>query len=165
MPTISPAPVRKSVVVKAAPARAFRVFTDGIGRWWPASHTIAASPLASVVIEPRAGGRWFGVGKDGSECEWGRVLAWEPPARLLLAWQIGADWRFDPELVTEVEILFTPQGADATRVDLEHRLLERMGDKADSTRAAMDSPEGWGAILHLFGRAVDTTPQNKGVQA
>ena len=149
-PSFTPAPVRKSVVVKAPPARAFEVFTAGMGRWWPASHSIGASSLREVGMEPRAGGRWFERGEDGSECDWGRVLAWEPPTRLLLAWQIDAAWRHDPALVTEVEIRFAPEGEGTTRVELEHRDIERFGTGAEATRAALDSPGGWSGLLDAF---------------
>ena len=104
------APVRRAVTVKVSQARAFEVFTRNFGRWWPASHSIGKSPLRNAVIEPEIGGRWYEVGEDGSECEWGKVLAWDPPSRVLLAWQLGADWRFDANLVTEVEVRFTAQG-------------------------------------------------------
>src|SRR5215217_2296890 len=118
--TAGPAPVRKSLRVNASPARAFEVFTGGMGRCWPGNHSIGKSALRDAVVEPRAGGRWFERGEDGSECEWGRVLAWEQPSRLVLAWQIDAQWRFDPSFVTEVEIRFIPDG-DGTRLELEHR--------------------------------------------
>lgn len=94
-PRIAVAPVRKSILVKAPAGRAFEVFARRMGSWWPKSHSIGTSPQADVVIEPRAGGRWYERGADGSECDWGRVLAWEPPARLLLAWQLDATWTFD----------------------------------------------------------------------
>jgi uncharacterized protein YndB with AHSA1/START domain len=151
--TITPAPVRKAVQVRAAPARAFEVFTTGIARWWPATHKIGQAPLREAVLEPRAGGRWFERGEDGSECDWGRVLVWEPPAHLVLAWQIDAQWRFDPDLVTEVEVRFLPDGPGATRVELEHRHLERLGAGADAARAALDSPGGWGGLLEGFAAA------------
>ena len=100
-------------------------------------------------MEPRVGGRWFERGEDGSECEWGRVLAWEPPARLVLAWQVDAQWRFDPDFITEVEVRFIPEG-DATRVELEHRNIERFGAQAEATRSALDSPDGWSGLLERF---------------
>ena len=83
--TIKPATVRRSVTVAASPEQAFKVFTADIGRWWPSSHKIGATAFKSAIIEPRAGGRWFEVGEDGGECQWGNVLAWEPPSRLVLA--------------------------------------------------------------------------------
>ena len=152
---ISPAPVRRSVRVNAPPARAFEAFTAGIHRWWPASHSVGASPQRSVAIEPRAGDRWYETGEDGSECPWGHVLAWEPPGRVLLAWQIDARWKYDPELVTELEVRFTPDGADATRVDLEHRHLERFGDAAETVRGSLDSPGGWPGLLDLYAKAAE----------
>ncbi len=153
--TIAPAPVRQQVRVKAAPGRAFEVFTAGMGRWWKPSHSINASPLKDVVIEPSVGGRWFERGEDGRECEWGKVLAWEPPHRLVLAWQIGADWKYDPELMTEVEVRFAADGAGFTRVEFEHRKLERYGDVAAKVREFISSAGGWPALLEAFRNACE----------
>jgi uncharacterized protein YndB with AHSA1/START domain len=150
---IVPAPVRKSIVVKAAPERAFAVFTAGMGRWWKKEHHLGKSPLTDVVLEPREGGRWYEVNEDESTCEWGKVLAWEPPRRVLLAWQIDADWQYDPSFVTELEIRFTPDG-NRTRVDLEHRNLDRYGDKAESIRAMLDSSDGWDLGMAAYAAAV-----------
>jgi uncharacterized protein YndB with AHSA1/START domain len=149
MTTITVAPVRRSIRVKANPAKAFDVFTGGITRWWIKSHSINKSPQKEVVIEPRVGGRWYERGEDGSECPWGRVLAWEPPSRLVLAWQIDGRWQFNPDLVTEVEVRFVADGAE-TRVELEHRHLDRLGDAAEPSRAAFESPQGWGGLLERF---------------
>jgi uncharacterized protein YndB with AHSA1/START domain len=151
--TIQPAPVRRSVTVKASPARAFEVFTDGIGRWWPASHHVGAAAMKNAVIEPRAGGRWYEVGEDGSQCDWGKVLVWEPPSRLVLAWQLNGQFRYDPALITEVEIRFTAEG-EATRVDLEHRNLERFGAEAETVRGKVDGPNGWRTVLAHFADAI-----------
>ena len=151
--TIIAAPVRKSVRVSAPAERAFEVFTAGVGRWWPKSHHIGASDLETHVIEPKAGGRWYERGVDGVECEVGKVLVWEPPERLVLAWQLTADWKYDRDLVTEVEVRFIPDGAGATRVELEHRNLERYGDRADAFRRQIDSPDGWNGLLQLFAQA------------
>jgi uncharacterized protein YndB with AHSA1/START domain len=147
--TIKPAPVRKSVVVNASPERAFEVFTAGFNDWWPRSHSIGASPLDKAVIEPRDKGRWFGKLQDGSEAEWGDVLAWDPPSRVLLAWRIGADWQYHADLLTEVEVTFTLEGK-ATRVVLEHRHLERMGAEAEGMRAQFDSEGGWSGLLQMY---------------
>ncbi|HEY3918287.1 MAG TPA: SRPBCC family protein [Stellaceae bacterium] len=147
--TITPAPIRKSVRVKAAPARAFEIFTAGASRWWLKSFSISLtkSPIKDVIFEPRAGGRWFERGEDGSECSWGQVLAWEPPARLLLAWQINHEFKYDPALMTEVEVRFTPDGG-GTLVELEHRHIERMGQGATAMRGRFE--QGWGALIGSF---------------
>jgi uncharacterized protein YndB with AHSA1/START domain len=148
-PQIRPAPVRTSVHVNAAPDRAFDVFTNGIGRWWPKTHKIGDADLDRPVIEPREGGRWYQLGVDGSECEIGKVAVWDPPSRLLLIWQLTPDFTYDPTLITEVELLFTPEDG-GTRVELEHRYLERMGDKAETMRETVSGPGGWPALLQLF---------------
>ena len=146
---IRPAPVRKSVLVNAPPERAFEVFTAGIGRWWPKTHKIGKAELDRPIIEPRQGGRWYELDVDGSECEIGKVAVWGPPVRLLLIWQLTPEFAYDPDLVTEVEVLFTPE-RDGTRVDLEHRDLERLGDKAEAMRETVSGPGGWPALLQLF---------------
>lgn len=152
---IRPAPVRKVVLVKVAPQRAFEVFTAGFARWWPgASHHIGQAPYKTAVIEPRAGGRWYEIGEDGSQCPWGDVLAWEPPSRLLLAWRIGADWQYHADLETEVEVTFVADG-EGTRVTLEHRRLERMGEAAEGLRAQIDSEGGWTGIMALYAAEAD----------
>lgn len=152
---ISPAPVRKTLVVTAGIEQAFTVFTSKMGRWWPKSHSInKATALSDVIIEPKVQGRWYERGADGSECPWGYVIDWEPPRRLLLAWQISADWSYDPALVTELEIRFTAEGANTTRIDLEHRNLERYGDQADKVRASIDSDNGWPGLLKAYAEAI-----------
>jgi uncharacterized protein YndB with AHSA1/START domain len=156
---IGGAPIRKSVQVKAVPARAFEIFTADASRWWLRSHTInpTKSPIKDVIIEPREGGRWFERGEDGSECNWGKVLAWEPPidngnGRLLLAWQISAEFKYDPSLSTEVEIRFTP-AESGTLVELEHRQIERMGERGAGMRDAFT--RGWGLLLDSFAEHAD----------
>jgi uncharacterized protein YndB with AHSA1/START domain len=147
--TITMAPVRKSIRVKAARERAFEIFTQW--RWWPKEHSIlkSKSPQVSVTTEPRAGGRWFERGADGSECDWGKVLAWEPPARIAMTWQLNGRFEIDPNLHTEVEVRFVADGA-FTRIELEHRYLERAGDTAQLMRDAIVSPGGWGELLQRF---------------
>ncbi len=151
--TVSFAPVRKTIEVKAGQRHAFEVFTTG--SWWPKSHSIlkSRSPQKAVVIEPRPGGRWFERGEDGSECDWGKVLAWEPPSRLLLVWSLNGRFEYDPDLVTEVEVKFIPQAEGVTRVELEHRHLERAGETAEAMRSAIDAPDGWRGLLERFAAA------------
>jgi uncharacterized protein YndB with AHSA1/START domain len=153
-PTIVPAPVRKTVRVKAPPPRAFEIFTAGMGRWWMKSHSIGTSPQKDVVMEPRAGGRWYERGEDGSECPWGKVIAWEPPTRVLLAWQINGEWKYDADLVTELEVRFIPDGS-GTRVELEHRNLDRFGAVAEQVRGQLDAPGGWSGLLENFAKTTD----------
>ena len=142
--------VKKSVTVDVSAERAFKVFTERMGSWWPHQNSIGSAPIADVVIEPRVGGRWFERGDDGSESEWGKVLAWNPPSGLVLAWQINGEWAFDESLVTEVEVRFEEAEPGRTRVELEHRNLDRFGEAEEGIRAAFESPDGWGGILKMF---------------
>jgi len=146
-------PVRKEVVVEAPPERAFRVFTDKFDAWWPRDHHIGKVEMARAVLEPRAGGRWYEVGVDGSQCDWGKVLVWDPPKRLVMAWQLNHEWQYDPALVTELELRFTPVGPMQTRVELEHRNMERFGEHAAMMRDALGSAQGWMTHLTLFAKA------------
>jgi uncharacterized protein YndB with AHSA1/START domain len=147
------APVRKSVRVNASPERAFEVFTSGMVRWWLKSHSINKSPIKDIVLEPKEGGRWFERGEDGTECQWGKVLAWDPPSRLMLAWQITQAWTFDPNLMTEVDVRFIPDGG-GTRIELEHR-VDGFGDAAPQLFGILDSPNGWSALLGSFAGNLD----------
>src|SRR5579862_240603 len=94
-------PVQKQILVQISPERAFKVFTERMDLWWPKSHHIGKAPMKGTVLEPKEGGRWFEIGQDGSQCDWGKVLVWDPPRRLVLAWQISGHWQFDPLLLTE----------------------------------------------------------------
>jgi uncharacterized protein YndB with AHSA1/START domain len=152
--TIIPAPIRRNVHVGVSRERAFEIFTARIGHWWPKTHHIGAADLDTLVIEPRQGGRWYERGIDGSECEVGKVLLWDPPARLVLGWQLTPDFAFDPNLLTEVDVQFIAEGANATRVELEHRDLERFGERAEAMRQQIDGPSGWAGLLDLFARYV-----------
>lgn len=152
--TIELAPVRKTLSVKATPARAFEVFTARMTAWWPATHTILKSPFKEAVIEPFAGGRWYHIGQDGSSCETGSVRVWEPPHRLVLVWRLDAKWEYDPALDTEVEIRFIAEG-DRTRIAFEHRYIERMGAGAVEAHAGIDGPNGWSAILEDYRKFTD----------
>jgi uncharacterized protein YndB with AHSA1/START domain len=141
------APIVQTVTVAVAPRRAFELFTGRMGDWWLASHHIAEKPFVAIVIEPRAGGRWFERDADGGECPWGKVLVWDPPRRVLLAWQLKSDFSYDPDFVTELEIAFEPDG-NGTRVTLTHNDLHKFGDAAPRVVAGMN--EGWALLLGGF---------------
>ena len=146
------APVRKSLTVQASVALAFRVFTEEFDAWWPRTHHIGKAPMKKAIVEGRAGGRCYTEQTDGTECDWGTVLVWEPPNRLVMAWQIEGDWTYQPDVAkaSEVEVRFTAEPDGSTRVDLEHRHLERHGAGAAAMRTAVDSPNGWRGLLQLY---------------
>ena len=144
--------VRASVDVDAPIERAFEVFTDDIGSWWNADHHILQAELAEMVFEPRVGGHVYDRGVDGSECRWARVLAYEPPNRFVISWDVSAQWQLetDPAKTSEVEVRFTALGPERTRVELEHRNLERHGEGWEGMRDAVASPGGWPAGMGAF---------------
>jgi uncharacterized protein YndB with AHSA1/START domain len=146
--------VHKSVTVKADVEHAFSVFTDGFDTWWPREHHIGKKPLQKAVIEPRAGGRCFGREADGVECQWGTVTTWDPPRRLVIAWQIDPNWQFEPDLAhaSEVDVTFKAEAGGMTRVDLEHRHFERHGKDFEKIRVGVAGPGGWGSLLQMFAR-------------
>ncbi len=148
--------LRKVVSVKAPPDVAWRVFTEQMSTWWPlATHKIGKAKAVDAVIEPHVGGRWYERGDDGSTWDWGRVLSWEPHSRIVLSWEITADWQHDPNLKTEVEVRFIAEGKDGTRVELEHRHLDRYGARRDEMLGIFDSEHGWSGILASFARAAE----------
>ena len=144
--------VRASIVVEAPAEEAFRVFTEDIGSWWDPTHHILEGDLAEMVFETRVGGHVLDRGVDGSECRWARVLAFEPPVRLVISWDINLQWQLetDPSRTSEVEVRFTPQGPERTLVELEHRNIDRHGEGWESMRGAVGSPGGWPAGLELL---------------
>lgn len=143
--------VRKEIVVETSQARAFRVFTEEQGAWWPlATHHIGEKDAETAIIEPRVGGRWFERAPDGTVCPWGKVLVWDPPGRIVLSWEIGPNWKSDLATSTEVEVRFVALGPALTRIELEHRNLDRLGDAAEALRGAFDSEGGWSGILKLY---------------
>ena len=149
------APVSKTILVPTDPARAFKVFTAELGSWWPKSYSIGESDAVDFVMEPKAGGRWYEIGADGTECETGRVLEYDPPRRLLLAWHLDGHWAYDPdpEASSEIEIRFEAEG-EGTRVLLEHRGLERHRTGADELRTSVSGEGGWGSLLELYAAAL-----------
>lgn len=146
-------PIIHRVTVKPAPARAFDLFTAHIGNWWPKGQTPGKSPQAVVIVEPHAGGKWFERDMEGNETQWGKVLEWEPPGRLVLGWQLNTQWRYDPALLTEVELTFTHAENGGTVVTLEHRNLERFGADAGMFIASITT--GWPARVADFVRYAD----------
>ncbi|HEY9226072.1 MAG TPA: SRPBCC family protein [Gemmatimonadaceae bacterium] len=153
MPEAIDTPVRQSITVRASLERTFRVFTAEFDSWWPRSHHIGSSPMKRAIIEPRVGGRCYSEQVDGTDCPWGTVLAWDPPHRLVFAWQVTHQWGFEPDLskASEVEVRFTAVGDKSTRVDLEHRHFSRHGDGGASMRESVGNPDGgWGGLLQIF---------------
>lgn len=150
---MSIAPILHSVEVKAPPARAFDLFTAQMAAWWPRGKTVGRNPHVAIVVEPREGGRWFERDGEGNETEWGKVLSWEPPSRLLLGWQLTSEWGYDPNLLTEVELTFAPLAGGGTRVTLEHRNLERFGKDAEAHAASIRG--GWPTMIGHFAQYAD----------
>lgn len=148
-PTSIP-PVRHTVVVEAPREHAFDVFTRGLDTWWFRDHSIGKEPMQEAVMEPRQGGRVFERGIHGTECEWGRVLVWEPPERVVIAWQLGGDWQFHPEAeyASEYEARFVAETPTRTRVEFEHRNFERHGESGRAIRDMVDT--GWRKLLDAY---------------
>ena len=147
------APVRTEVTVPLSPAQAFDLFTDGLDRWWLRGYKIGAAPMRRAVLEPRSGGRWYEIDEDGAECDWGRVVDWDPPHRLLLHWQITPEWTYDPDLVTEVDVTFTAVDEASTTVVVEHRNMDRYGAAAEEMRLTFSGPNGWSGLLRQYAQA------------
>ena len=148
--------VRTSIVVEAPLDRAFSVFTEDFGDIKPREHNMLGVDIAESVFEPRAGGHIYDRGVDGSECRWARVLAYEPPNRVVFTWDISLQWQIetDHEKTSEVEVRFIPETPDRTRVELEHRNLDRHGDGWEGMRAGVDSADGWPLYLARFAKLV-----------
>jgi uncharacterized protein YndB with AHSA1/START domain len=146
------APVRHSVVVEAPIEKAFKVFTENFDAIKPREHNMLAVPIAETVFERRVGGHIYDRGVDGSECRWARVLAYDPPDRLLLSWDISPRWQVetDPGRTSEWEVRFIAETASRTRVEIEHRKLERHGDGWEGVRSGVDADQGWPLYLQRF---------------
>jgi uncharacterized protein YndB with AHSA1/START domain len=144
--------VRSSIVVDAPLERAFSVFTDDIGSWFPSEYNLLDTEIAERVFEPRVGGHVYDRGADGSECHWARVLAYEPPARVVISWDISPQWTIeaDPEKTSEVEVQFIAEAPDRTRVELEHRHIDRHGEGWEQTRESVGGDGGWPGCLRKF---------------
>lgn len=145
--------VRSAIVVEAPIERAFHVFTEKFDRVKPREHNMLAVEIAETVFEPRAGGRVYDRGVDGSEYQWARVLAFEPPDRVVFSWDISPRWQLETDLekTSEVEVRFIAESAERTRVELEHRNLDRHGDGWEGAREAVGGEGGWPLYLQRFG--------------
>jgi uncharacterized protein YndB with AHSA1/START domain len=150
--------VNSSVVVDAPIERAFAVFTADIGTWWPPDHHILDGELAEMVFEPWVGGHVYDRATDGRECHWARVLAFDPPFRVVFSWDISLQWQIElvQDRTSEVEVRFVPEGSNRTRVELEHRNLDRHGEGWEPMRDAVGSPQGWAVGLARFAKQVSS---------
>jgi hypothetical protein len=151
-----PTAVRFSISVAVDVEHAFRVFTEQMGSWWPPEHHLNAAPMAAAILEPRVGGRWYELGIDGSECEWGVVLAWDPPRHVAVSWHLDGDFRYDStvERSSRVDVRFREQEDGTTRVELEHSGLDHHGPTWRRLRDAVSEPDGWPLHLRRFALAV-----------
>lgn len=141
-----------SAIVNAPIDLAFRAFTASVDGWWPREYHIGQVDMAEAILEQHQGGRWYEKGVDGSECEWGQVLVWEPPRRLVLTWQINGLWQYDPDpaRASEIEVLFTTAGPNQTRVQLEHRYIERLVEAEALVHGIQQQGGGWSSLLERF---------------
>ncbi len=144
--------VRRQIVVDVPPEHAFEVFTARFGDFKPPEHNILAVPIAETVFEPRVGGHIYDRGTDGSECRWARVLVYEPPTRVVFSWDIGPTWQVEtePDNTSEVEVRFVAEGPERTRVELEHRNLDRHGPGWEAVAGGVGHDEGWPLYLARY---------------
>ncbi|MFW0797244.1 SRPBCC family protein [Gordonia sp. CPCC 205515] len=149
--------IRQSTTVPVPPAQAFAVFTERLGDFKPPEHNLLNVPIAETVLEPREGGAIIDRGIDGSECRWARILVFDRPDRIVFSWDIGPTWQIesDPARTSEVEIRFVPEGDSATRVELEHRQLDRHGPGWESVRDGIGGDAGWPLYLQRYRDVVD----------
>lgn len=161
--------VIKTIHVKAPVARAFSVFVEQMETWWPPTHHVGTTPFEAIFVEPRVGGRWYERNAAGEQCDWGTVLAWDPPRRVRFSWHVGPGhdqpgWVFDPDMskASEVEIRFRAEGLDGTLVELEHSKIERHGEGAVQLREMFDGPGAWITILEKFAETVECAAPEAG---
>lgn len=147
METATITSIKKEVLVGASQETAFKVFTEKMDLWWPKSHHVGKTPMTHSVLEPGINGRWYTTHEDGSEINVGHVLKWNPYDLVVLNWQLGADYQFNSELVTEVAVQFIPRGDKSTLVKFEHKNLDRMGEGG---KVVNEMDGGWGYILALY---------------
>jgi hypothetical protein len=160
MPVSADTSVSRSVLVGTGIERAFAAFAEGMGHWWPSEHHIAEKSFVDIVVQPRVGGRWYECAADGSECDWGRVLAWDPPRHLALSWHLDGNFVYDPDpdRASRVDVSFVALGASTTRLELVHSGLDRHGDTWPSLLDGIASPNGWSGMLAQFARHEPSWP-------
>lgn len=158
MATGSESSVKKSVTVKCSREHAFKIFNERYDLWWPKMHKIGTADFKTCVAEPKVGGRWYEVGVDGSTCEWGRILAWDPPSKCAMSWHLQPNWSYDadPNHASRIEVTFTDLGNGQTRVDLVHSELEKHGKGWEEMRAQLAG--GWVGIIESFAAAAGASP-------
>jgi uncharacterized protein YndB with AHSA1/START domain len=150
MQEVATSVVRKTLLLECSQEHAFRVFAQRMGQWWPADHHIGAAPFRDIIVEPCTGGQWYEIDTDERRGAWGSVLAWEPPHRLVLSWHLNTKFQFDPDMAraSELHLLFVSLADRQTRVEFEHRGIERHGEGYQELRDRLD--RGWVGILELF---------------
>lgn len=148
-------PIEGKVTVNVPVEQAFRVFTESFDTWWPHEYQIGQAAVAAVILEPHEGGRWYERDVDGTECDWGRVLVWAPPRRLVFTWQINGQWQFDPDpdRASEIEVRFTSDGPEQTTVTVEHRHFDRLV-AGQAVHDAIRGGGGWPALLDSYATTV-----------
>jgi uncharacterized protein YndB with AHSA1/START domain len=144
--------VKRTLHINAPIETAFRVFTERMGAWWPATHHIGGTPFKDILIDPRKGGRWYEINAEGAECIWGTVLEWEPPKKVVLSWHLQPDWTSNADMAraSEVVLEFIAEGPEKTQVEFEHRRLEKHGEGWEKMREEVGSVGGWPAILERY---------------
>ncbi len=150
--------VKRTLHVEVPIEKAFQVFTERMGQWWPAAHHVGKTPFKDILIDKKKGGRWYEVNVEGAECIWGTVLAYEPPKKVMLSWHLQPDWSFNADLAKASEVLleFVAEGAEKTRVEFEHRHLERHGAGWETMREQVGGDGGWPMILAEYVKAART---------
>lgn len=148
--------IRRQIVVPSAPLEAFRTFTEDLATWWPPEYSWSGDVLEHIGLEPREGGHCYEIGPRAFRCDWGTVLTWDPPVRLILAWQVGMDRVPIPNLAraSEIEVTFTALADTQTQVDFEHHAFSRHGKRAQAYCRALNAPMGWTYILDRYASAV-----------
>jgi hypothetical protein len=145
--------IKKQVITEASQEVAFNIFTAKMDSWWPKTYHTGSTPMTELVLEPAIGGRWYSKHEDGSEVEVGKVIQCDPFQTVILNWQIDGEFKFDPDLTTEVEVQFIPIDANNTTVILEHRNLDRLGGEM----AIESMHQGWSMIMELYKQTVTNT--------